>query len=246
MLRVLVVEDEIPAREEMAYLLDRDSRVTEVTTTGGATGATRLIGERAEAGDRFDALFLDVHMPGPSGIDLARFLAALPRPPAVVFVTAHEDYAVAAFELNAVDYLLKPIREERLAATLGRLVARVRDTPSTEVRVPIELAGRTRFIPRSEIWFAEAKGDYVRLRTADGAFLIRSTLGALEREWDGAGFVRIHRSMLVATRHVSELRFEGPRIKVQVGDELLPVSRRQTREVRDQFVRRGSGTGRTG
>ncbi|WP_341770545.1 LytR/AlgR family response regulator transcription factor [Actinorugispora endophytica] len=235
------MDDEVPAREEMAYLLKRDSRVGEVATADDATAAMRLIGQRAPSAGRPDVLFLDVHMPGPSGIDLARFLSAMPKAPRVVFVTAHEDYAVAAFDLRAVDYLLKPIRQERLAETLDRLT--VPDPGAEDPRVPVELAGRLRLIPRSDIWFAEAQGDYVRLRTADGAYLIRSTLGALEREWEGAGFVRIHRSMLVATRHVSELRFEGPRVKVQVGDELLLVSRRQTREVREQFVRGGGHTG---
>ncbi|NYE48713.1 DNA-binding LytR/AlgR family response regulator [Spinactinospora alkalitolerans] len=240
MLRVLAVDDEVPALEEMAYLLQRDPRVGDVATAGDATSAMRLVSDLVAAGDHLDALFLDIHMPGPSGIDLARFTSALAHPPEVVFVTAHEDFAVTAFELKALDYLLKPLREERLADTLGRL-ARVRGHRPEENRVAVELAGRVRFIPRTDVFYAEAQGDYVRLRTAEGSYLIRSTLGALEREWDGAGFVRIHRSVLVAARHVCELHFDGSRARVKVGEELLPVSRRQTREVRDQFIRRISG-----
>ncbi|MFC7330352.1 LytR/AlgR family response regulator transcription factor [Marinactinospora rubrisoli] len=240
MLRVLAVDDELPALEEMGYLLQRDPRVAEVVTAGDATSAMRLISDRAAAEDPVDALFLDIHMPGPSGIDLARFISALALPPAVVFVTAHEDFALTAFELRAVDYLLKPLREERLADTVDRLV-RLRPGRADRTRVPVELGGRIRFIERSDIWYVEARGDYVRLRTAEGSFLIRSTLGALERDWAGDGFVRIHRSVLVAARHVSELHLDGARAKVKVGEELLLVSRRQTREVRDQLVHRLAG-----
>ncbi|RCV55282.1 LytR/AlgR family response regulator transcription factor [Marinitenerispora sediminis] len=242
MLRVLAVDDEVPALEEMAYLLQRDPRIAEVVTAGDATSAMRLISDRVAAEDHLDALFLDIHMPGPSGIDLARFISALALPPAVVFVTAHEDFALTAFELRAVDYLLKPLREERLADTVERLT-RLRPGRPDRNRVPVELGGRVRFIERSEIWYVEARGDYVRLRTAEGSFLIRSTLGALERDWAGDGFVRIHRSVLVAARHVSELHLDGARAKVKVGEELLLVSRRQTRDVRDQLMRRLAGEG---
>src|SRR5690606_11309130 len=108
MLRVLAVDDEVPALEEMAYLLQRDPRVGEVATASDATSAMRLVSERVAADDHFDALFLDIQMPGPSGIDLARFINALARPPHIVFVTAHEDFAVTAFDVRAIDYLLKP------------------------------------------------------------------------------------------------------------------------------------------
>lgn len=237
MLRVLVVDDELPALEEMAYLLHEDPRVGEVATASDAASAMRLVSERLTAKDRFDALFLDIQMPGPSGIDMARFVSALSGPPQVVFVTAHEDFAVTAFEVRALDYLLKPLRTERLAETVSRLVE-VCGPPDADARIAVELAGRTRLIPRADVYYAEAHGDYVRLCTAEGAFLIRSTLSALEREWEGAGFVRIHRRLLVASRHVSELRTDGSRTRVRVGDEYLLVSRRQVREVREQLVRR--------
>lgn len=237
MIRVLAVDDEVPALEEMVYLLRRDPRVDCVAMAGDATNAMRLVGDTESTGHRFDVLFLDIRMPGPSGVDLARFINNLPSPPAVVFVTAHEDFAVAAFELHAVDYLLKPLEEARLTRTLDRIATTlipVNDQP----RVAVELAGRIRFIPRQEIWYAEARGDYVRLRTSEGGFLIRSTLSTLEREWTGAGFVRVHRSLLVATRHISELRIDGTRASVRVGEEVLQVSRRQTREVRERLLYR--------
>lgn len=237
MLRVLAVDDEVPALEELVYLLRRDPRVSRVAAVGDATTAMRLVSDPESNGTVFDALFLDIRMPGPSGVDLARFIANLPTPPAVVFVTAHEDFAVAAFELHAVDYLLKPLAEARLTRALDRVADTLRPTDG-HPRVAVELAGRIRFIPRHEIWYAEAQGDYVRLRTAEGGYLVRNTLSTLEREWAGTGFVRVHRSLLVATRHVSELRFEGTRASVRVGEEVLQVSRRQTREVRERLLYR--------
>ncbi|MQA96698.1 MAG: response regulator [Streptosporangiales bacterium] len=178
-------------------------------------------------------------MPGLDGLELARVIGGLPDPPAVVFVTAHDDYAVAAFDLCAVDYLLKPLSRCRLAKAVDRIVETRRlaqaDDPDT---VPVELGGRIRFVDRATIRYVEAQGDYVRLHTESGGYLVRASLGTLERRWEAAGFVRIHRSTLVNTRHVAELRLEGGRAAVKVGEELLPVSRRQTREVRDQLVRR--------
>lgn len=236
MLRVLAVDDEPPALEETAYLLRADPRVGEVATAPDSARALRSVSDAVEAGTPFDALFLDVRMPGPSGIDLARFVAALADPPAVVFVTAHEDFAVTAFDLRAVDYLLKPLREERLSETIRRLGPLCGGPPQPR-RVAVELGGRTQLIDIRDIYYAEAQGDYVRLRTADTRHLVRATLGALEAQWAGAGFVRIHRSMLVASRHVSEVLVEGARVRVRVGGDVLMVSRRQHREVRDQLVR---------
>ncbi|WP_232320674.1 LytR/AlgR family response regulator transcription factor [Herbidospora daliensis] len=106
--------------------------------------------------------------------------------------------------------------------------------------IPVELGGRTRFIDPGAVWFAEARGDYVRLRTAEGGFLVRTSMAALEQRWAGAGFIRAHRSTLVNARHVSELRFADGRALLLVGTETLPVSRRHTREVRERLTARRS------
>src|SRR5262249_46228691 len=129
----------------------------------------------------------------------------LARRPAVVFVTAHDDRAVDAFDLGAVDYLLKPVRPDRLAETLRRVLAARQGSPRPAPRaqpadevIPVELAGRTRMVPRSAVRWVEAQGDYARLHTADGSHLVRVPLAVLEERWADAGFVRIHRSYLVA------------------------------------------------
>jgi DNA-binding LytR/AlgR family response regulator len=237
MLRVLVVDDELPALEELAYLLRQDSRVEHVSTAHDGMRALQDMVRMIGAGERLDGVFLDVRMPGLGGLDLARLVSGFPTPPPLVFVTAHDDCAVQAFELEAVDYLLKPVRADRLAEAVRRLDAVAAPAARTaEDIIPVELGGRTRFVPQQAVWFAEAKGDYVRLHTGDGSYLVRTSLAALERRWGDSGFIRVHRSTLVAARHVQELRFEGGKVLLQVGTQTLPVSRRHTRQVREHLV----------
>lgn len=234
-LRVLVVDDERPALDELAWLLGRDGRVGDVVTTDSAAEALRLLQE-----DHVDAVFMDIRMPGLTGLDLAKVLSRFKEPPPVVFVTAYDEHAVAAFDLNAVDYVLKPVREERLAEAVRRVVeARAPSTASLEEdTIAVELGGRTRFVSRSEVGYVEAQGDYARLHTAAGSHLVRVPLTALEEQWREAGFVRIHRSLLVALAHVEEVRMDAGRCIVVVGGDELAVSRRHTRELRDLLVRR--------
>jgi DNA-binding LytR/AlgR family response regulator len=239
MLCVLAVDDETPALEELAFLLRQDVRVERVLTAADGVSALQDIVQMMGAGERLDAVFLDARMPGLDGLELARLIGRFPSPPRLVFVSAHGDCAVQAFELEAVDYLLKPIRPERLAEAIRRLItAPATETDPDEDVIPVELGGRTRFVPQQAVWFAEAKGDYVRLHTIEGSYLVRMSLAALERRWRASGFIRVHRSTLVSTRHVRELRFEGGRVLLQVGTETLPVSRRHSREVRERLVRR--------
>ncbi|MFF0246719.1 LytR/AlgR family response regulator transcription factor [Streptosporangium sandarakinum] len=242
MLRVLAVDDEVPALEELAHLLRQDPRIERVSTAEGGVTALQDMVQMVGSGERLDGVFLDVRMPGLGGFDLARLIGAFPNPPRLVFVTAHEDCALQAFEVEAVDYLLKPVRADRLAEAVRRLESAASPTspqgePHTEDVIPVELGGRTRFVARQTVRFAEAKGDYVRLHTVDGAYLVRMSLAALERRWAASGFIRVHRSTLVSARHVSELRFDGGRVVLQVGEETLPVSRRHTRQVRERLVR---------
>ncbi|MGN6246353.1 MAG: LytR/AlgR family response regulator transcription factor [Motilibacteraceae bacterium] len=240
MLRVLVADDEQPAREELAWLLRRDDRVDTVRTV--ASGADVL---KALENEPFDAVFLDIRMPGLDGLDVARVLARFTDPPAVVFVTAYDDHAVEAFDLKAVDYLLKPVRDERLTEAVRRVAAAAepregtpREAEPEDETIAVELGGVTRFVNRSDVRYVEAHGDYARLHTATGNHLVRVPLTTLEERWREAGFVRIHRSHLVAARHIDEVRFESGRATVRLGDEVLAVSRRHTRALRDQLVRR--------
>lgn len=232
-LDVLALDDERPALDELAYLLSRDPRIGEVVTTDSATEALRILQERD-----VDAVFLDIQMPGLTGLDLAQVFARFRVPPPVVFVTAHDEHAVSAFELRAVDYVLKPVREERLAEAVRRIIEAGAPPPSADVQIPVERGGVTRFVNRSDITHVEAQGDYARMHTADESHLVRTPLTTLAEEWADAGFVRIHRSVLVALAHVHEVRTDGGRLRVVVGAQELAVSRRHTPQVRDLLRRR--------
>ena len=240
-LRVLVIDDERPALDELAYLLGRDPRVREVVTSDSATEALRILQDLT-----VDAVLLDISMPGLSGLELAQVLSRFREPPPVVFVTAHERHAVDAFELNAVDYVLKPVRQDRLAEAVRRVVEAGRPAPQADDQIAVELGGRTRFVSRADVAWVEAQGDYARLHTAEGSHLLRTPLSALEQEWRDAGFVRIHRSLLVSLPHVEEIRTESGRCTVVIGGRELGVSRRHTRELRDLLVRRNRPGGQGG
>ncbi len=230
-LRVLVLDDEAPALDELVFLLGRDPRVLEVFGCDSPTEALRMLRET-----EIDAVFLDVQMPGLNGIELASVLGRFKEPPAIVFVTAHDQHAVDAFELHAVDYVLKPVREERLAEAVRRVLAGARTGTPVE-QVAVERGGVTRFVPVPEIRYVEAEGDYARLHTAAETHLVRIPLAQLETQWAPAGFVRIHRSLLVALPYVSELRVDAGRCSVVVDGVELPVSRRHTPSLRELLVR---------
>ncbi len=166
-LRVLVVDDEQPAVDELTWLLQRDPRIGEVLSCTAATEALRILQE-----SELDALFLDISMPGLSGLELAQVLSRFKQPPRIVFVTAHEQHAVEAFELQAVDYVLKPVRAERLSEAVRRIGGGTeRPAAGKDVQIPVELGGVTRFVQRSDITHVEAQGDYARLHTATGSHL---------------------------------------------------------------------------
>ncbi|MFC6087279.1 LytR/AlgR family response regulator transcription factor [Sphaerisporangium aureirubrum] len=247
-LRVLAVDDEQPALEDLAYMLRADPRIGEVALARDGASALKLLDRAMADGKPVEAVFLDIRMRGLDGVVLGRLLAQFARPPRVVFVTAYEEHAVDAFEIKAEDYLLKPVRPERLAEAVRRVCANLPgapgsapDTPrlaSDAETIPVELAGVTRFVASSDVRYVEAQGDYARLHTASGSHLVRIPLAVLEERWAATGFVRVHRSHLVALKHIDELHIDSGRCTVRIGETEIPVSRRHTRELRDMLVRR--------
>ncbi|MER7501467.1 LytTR family DNA-binding domain-containing protein [Nonomuraea pusilla] len=239
-LRVLAVDDELPALEDLSYLLRADPRIGEVATARDGAAALRLLDRAIADGRPIDAVFLDIRMRGLDGVVLGRLLSQFANPPRVVFVTAYEEHAVDAFEIKAEDYLLKPVRPERLAEAIRRVAvsAEVPLDAAESGTIPVELGGVTRFVSSADVMYVEAQGDYARLHTATGSHLVRIPLATLEERWASAGFVRVHRSHLVAVRHIEELHIDSGRCSVRVGDTEIPVSRRHTRELRDLLVRR--------
>ncbi|MEU8775683.1 LytTR family DNA-binding domain-containing protein [Streptomyces sp. NPDC048606] len=275
MLRVLAVDDEEPLLEELLYLLRSDPRVSSAQGAGDATEALRRITRALEGGpdgpDGIDVVFLDIQMAGLTGLDIARLLSGFARPPLIVFVTAHEGFAVQAFDLKAVDYVLKPVRPERLAEAVRRardLLGRPphapgaaesdRVAPDTAAprggapafaavadrapeQIAVELGGVTRFVAIADIAYVEAQGDYARLHTDEGSHLVRIPLSTLEERWSARGFVRIHRRHLVALGRIDELRVDAGTTTVRVGPAELQVSRRHARELRDLLMRHATG-----
>jgi DNA-binding LytR/AlgR family response regulator len=255
---VLVVDDEAPARDDLVWLLAREPSIGSIAAAGDATEALRLLHQ-----EDADVVFLDIRMPGLHGLDLARVLGRFAAPPDIVFVTAHEDHAVEAFELRARDYLLKPVRAERLREALTRIAPSTVADPEPGVDrlepagaagvdadadvdrfavLTVELGGRTRFVARDDVRYAAASGDYARLHTVDADHLVRVPLSVLEARWADAGFFRIHRGYLVSLRAVTELRsVTGKGTMVVVDGKELPVSRRLAPGLKEALVRSRAG-----
>lgn len=244
-LRALLVDDEAPALSELTFLLRQDDRIGEILIAANGADALRALDTH-----QVDVVFCDIKMPGLDGMDLARILARYAERPQIVFVTAYDEHAVDAFEVRATDYVMKPVRGDRLTEAVRRVVAaRTADgsaslpsapgaspEPADET-IPIELGGVTTFIQRSHILYAQAHGDYARLHTLNGSHLVRISLTTLEDRWGAAGFVRIHRSTLVSLHQVTEVRMDRGRCSVRLGEVELQVSRRHKRDLRDRLLR---------
>ena len=258
-MRALVVDDEPPALSELTYLLEQDGRFSTVLAAGSGTDALRAL----ESGP-VDVVFSDISMPGLDGMELARVIARFADRPQIVFVTAHDEHAVDAFEVHATDYVMKPVSAARLAQAVDRVVAGMQragteggatpsaaeqprpaqpETPAApaspqEERIAVELGGVTRFVQRSAVRYVQAQGDYVRLFTATGSHLLRTPMSTLEERWADAGFVRIHRSTLVSLAHVAEVRQSHGKLSLVLAPDgtELPVARRHVREVRERVL----------
>jgi DNA-binding LytR/AlgR family response regulator len=232
-IRALLVDDEVPARSELRYLLAEHGDVRVVGEAASGAEALELVRDVD-----YDVLFLDVEMPGATGLETAPQVRDRSGPPAIVFVTAHERYAVDAFAVEAFDYLLKPVDPDRLARVLERLRERTTENAVPLERIPVVAAGGTELIDPGEIHYVQADGDYSRVHTYDRSYLCTSSLGDLEERLTGARFARVHRSYLVNLAKVAGVRRGGDRFKLQLGDAArteLDVSRRQSREVRERL-----------
>lgn len=231
---ILVADDEAPALDELTALLRADARVGEIYRARSGAEALRILSESS-----VDVAFLDIHMPGLDGLDLARALAQFHTRPAVVFVTADDARAVEAFDIAAADYVLKPVRSERLHLALGRAIdAAGASTPTfTDEKIPVTSGAETRLIRRSDVRWVHAEGDYSRLWTAADGHLVRIPISELEQRWESVGFVRVHRSYLVHRDAVVSVRLTGASPVVSLREIELPVSRRMLPAVRDRLLR---------
>lgn len=231
MIAVLIADDEPPALDELAFLLGKDQRVGTIHRAASGAEALRILDH-----ERVDALFLDIHMPGLSGLDIARAVSHAGNSPAVVFVTADDEHAVLAFDLAAVDYLLKPVRAERLAASVGRVFESMA-IAGTDPRalITVDVGGVKKIIRRDEVRYVHAQGDYARLYTDDASHLIRVPLAELEKQWADAGFLRIHRSYLVPMAQVTKANLGAAQPTITTNGAELPVSRRHLPALREKL-----------
>jgi two-component system response regulator AlgR len=243
-LDILIVDDESLARQRLRTLL-ADCRAPAARRVEEAGDAVRAAGMLRH--QHFDLVLLDIQMPGTDGLALAQTLRELPRPPAVVFVTAHAEHALAAFELDAVDYLTKPVRLERLQQALQK-AERAAQPPAaadlaTAESLLIQDRGRTERVPLPEIVYLKAELKYITVRTETRSYLLDSSLNELEERF-GQHFLRIHRNALVARtamralqRHYDAVDGEGWAVRLHGVPELLAVSRRQVVAVREALAR---------
>jgi two-component system response regulator AlgR len=239
-LTVLIVDDEPLARLRLATLL-AEIHSPHCTVAGEATSAAEALAW-LQRNPRCDALLLDIQMPGASGTELAARLRSRADAPAVVFVTAHAEHALHAFELDAIDYLTKPVRRERLQAALQK-VAQRRAAPSASPERPslvVSDRGRVVRVPMDEVLYLKAELKYVTLRTAAQSWLLDDALTDLEQRLPAGEFLRVHRNALVARRAVRALEKrvvdgddEGWAVQVAATGEWLAVSRRQLSAVRE-------------
>ncbi len=234
MIRALLVDDEAPARSELRYLLAGEAGVDVVGEAAGAQEALDLARELAP-----DVVFIDVEMPGLSGVEAAPLVRERADPPAVVFVTAHERYAVDAFAVEAFDYLLKPVDPDRLARVVERLRERSVENVLPVEKVPVVSAGGTELLDYDQVHYAQADGDYSRVHTYDRSYLCTASLGELEDKLPSSRFARIHRSYLVNLGKVAGVRRASPeRLCLQLADAQkteLDVARRQARQLRERL-----------
>jgi two-component system, LytTR family, response regulator AlgR len=240
-LRALVVDDEALARGRLRTLLG-DCRAPYVTVVADAATAAQALEQLRQ--QAVDVVFLDIHMPGADGMSLAQTLQDLPSPPAVVFVTAHSEHALQAFDLQAVDYLTKPVRLERLQLALQKVERLAQNAPgltgvfaSDEVLV-IQERHRTERVPLNQVLYFKAELKYITVRTAARSYILDGSLNELEQRY-GEHFVRVHRNAIVARwairaleKHFDVEEGDGWAVRLQGLDELLSVSRRQLAAVR--------------
>jgi two-component system response regulator AlgR len=240
-LRILVVDDEALARSRLRTLLGdcKSPGAAQVIEAANATQAIEALRRQS-----FDLALLDIHMPGADGLTLARMLKDHPNAPLVVFVTAHAEHAVNAFELEAADYLTKPVRLERLQTTLQKIERSMQymrdlEPDSPEEVLIIQERGRTLRLPLTQVLYFKAELKYITVRTPEKSYLLDGSLSELEEKYTGK-FMRIHRNALIARRAVRALEKqrdpeegEGWAVRLEGIEELLFVSRRQVAAVRE-------------
>ena len=227
MLKAMIVDDEAPARSELRFLLDEVGKTEVVAEAASVREAIEKLKEYP-----CDVLFLDINMPEATGLQFADALQHLKFPPAVVFVTAYSEYALDAFEVKAIDYLVKPVETDRLRQAINRVREHVllHAKAQKSERIPVEKAGKKILISIDQIIFVMARDDYADLQTETDRYFSTVSLAQLEKRLEGHGFFRVHRGYLVNLQMVQEVESVsgGTLLLTMVNStEKIPVSRRR-------------------
>ena len=238
-MKILIVDDEQPARDRLKRLLADSAEFVVAGEADNGSTALEMAGRLKP-----DAVLLDISMPGLDGIETARHLNLLPEPPAIIFATAYDEYAVEAFDALAVGYVLKPVRQERLLRALAQAhrlspaklqsVSAAAGQPGPRQQLGVSRHNRIVLVPVNSIFYFSADQKYVRVRHEGGEDLLSESLKALEEEFS-AGFVRLHRSTLVALSMIEALDKSADgytQARLRTINECLPVSRRHVAAVR--------------
>ena len=243
-LKVLLVDDEVLARQRLRTLLADCTAPQAEVLAEAANGPEAIMALKQGT---FDLVLLDVRMPGMDGVQLAHAISSMNEPPAVVFVTAHAEHAVQAFDVSAADYLTKPVRLERLQQALQKVERIVQSKLSQNAdfsvaSLVIQDRGRTEKVPLAEVLYLKAELKYITVRTATRSYILDGALNELEEKY-ATQFMRIHRNALIARRavralekHYDEEEGEGWAVRLNGIPELLAVSRRQLSAVREAIA----------
>jgi two-component system, LytTR family, response regulator AlgR len=236
--RILIADDEAPARARLRDLLDECREQFPLAIVDEARNGREVLDVLNR--EKVDVVLLDIRMPEMDGMEAARHIAGMEQPPAIIFTTAFDAYALKAFEVNAIDYVLKPVRLERLLTALGKTRAAPRisrqalDAAANQPRrhLSVHERGKIHLVPLVEVLYLRAELKYVTVRTAQREYLVEESLTSLEEEF-GEAFVRIHRNCLVARAAIggfernAEESESGWAVVIKATGEKLPVSRRQ-------------------
>ncbi|MGZ5582052.1 MAG: LytR/AlgR family response regulator transcription factor [Usitatibacter sp.] len=242
--RILIADDEAPARSRLRDLLDECRETFPLVIVDEAKNGREVLDVINR--EKVDIVLLDIRMPEMDGMEAARHIAGMAQPPAIIFTTAFDSYALKAFEVNAIDYLLKPIRLERLLAALGKTRAgppvsrEALDAAANQQRrhLSVHERGKIHLVPLTDVLYLRAELKYVTVKTAAREFLVEESLTRLEEEFE-ASFVRIHRNCLVARAAIAgfernaEESESGWAVVIKATGEKLPVSRRQHHVVKE-------------
>jgi len=239
-LKVLIIDDEAPARSEMRFLLEK---IKNVEVMGEAIAASE--GLKLLKAVKYDIVFLDINMPGMSGIEMAQEIKKMAHQPAIIFTTAYSQFAVDAFEVDAVDYLVKPISKKRLLEAVSRIneskLPRIESSNESDKqermdRIPVTRQSKTILLNPDEIFYIESQGEYTIIHSQRGRFISSIRLKDFEKKLSSKSFFRVHRSFVVNIDYVKELiSLYGGLCMLRLTDEKeteVPVSRRQARELK--------------